>query len=104
MSGPCADRRVDANIERMGERRSNRGIHRTDQQILDHPTDVWLLTEIAAGRVRTDPRNRMDLRRLASDGLVLAGFGTGSPASLLPRGQRIVAAARGEFTLPREDG
>jgi hypothetical protein len=88
----------------MGERRSNRGIHRTDQQILDHATDVWLLTEVAAGRVRTHPQNRMDLRRLASDGLILAGFGTGALAALLPRGQRIVAAARGEYTLPREDG
>lgn len=88
----------------MGDRRSNRGIHRTDQQILDHAADVWLLSQIAAGRVRTDPQNRMDLRRLASDGLILAGFGTGSIASLLPRGHRIVAAARGEYTLPREDG
>lgn len=83
----------------MSERRSSRGIYRTDQQILAHELDVWLLTEIAAGRVRNEAHNRMDLRRLASDDLILAAFGADTTPTMLPRGARIVAAARGEITL-----
>ncbi|MHA3700743.1 hypothetical protein ACXR2U_01045 [Jatrophihabitans sp. YIM 134969] len=47
--------------------------------------------------------NRMDLRRLAREDLCLAGFGIGVRATLLPRGQRIVAAAWGELPAPLEE-
>lgn len=83
----------------MSERRAFRGIYRTDQQILAHDADVWLLGEIAAGRIRMDPSNRIELRRLARDDLILAGFGRGIMPTLQPRGACILAAARGEITL-----
>lgn len=83
----------------MSERRASRGIKRTDQQILMHEDDVRLLGAVAAGRVQVGADNRMDLRRLAHDGLLLAGFGLGTVPTLLPRGARILAAARGEISL-----
>ena len=86
----------------MGERRSARGIHRTDDQILNHTEDVDLLRAVAAGQVTTQPALRMDLRRLARDELLLAGFGTGTTPILLPRGQRIVDVANGMLARPVE--
>lgn len=86
----------------MSERRPNRGLARTDAQILAHDAAVWLLGQVAAGRVSVSPATRMDLRRLASDDLVLAGFGRGTVPTLLPRGARILAASRGEITLAPE--
>ena len=65
--------------------------------------DVSLLAEIAHGRVRVAPENRWELRRLSREGLCLAGFGFGTAPTLLPRGERIVSAARGEFALPEEE-
>jgi hypothetical protein len=87
----------------MGERRTNRGVIRTDAQILDHDDDVQMLLAVAAGRVTVDATNRMHLRRLAREELLLAGFGTGTTATLLPRGQRVVEAARGEVPRPFAD-
>ena len=86
----------------MGDRRGTRGIHRTDDQILNHTEDVDLLRAVAAGTVRTAPETRMDLRRLARDELVLAGFGTGTTPILLPRGQRILDAVNGMLPRPVE--
>lgn len=83
----------------MSGQRAFRGIHRTDQQILAHEGDLWLLGEIAARRIRMDAGNRMDLRRLAQDDLILAGFGRGTVPTLQSRGARILAAARGEIAL-----
>lgn len=88
----------------MGQRRERRGLPpRTDRQVLAHVEDVYLLGEIAQGRVRVDPGVRMTLRRLAREDLCLAGFGIGTVVTLLPRGQRILAAARGEIASPLED-
>lgn len=86
----------------MGERRPVRGIYRADHQILAHDADVWLLDEVAAGRVTIDQGNRMDLRRLANDDLVLAPFGRGAQPTLLPRGRGSLAAARGETARPAD--
>ena len=85
----------------MGERRAGRtNRHRTDSQILADDEDVYLLAEIAQGRLRVDAANRMTLRRLAREELCLAGFAFGAVPTLLPRGERIVAAARGEIAQP----
>ena len=86
----------------MGDRRTARGIHRTDDQILDHSEDVDLLRAVAAGQVTTQAALRMDLRRLARDDLLLAGFGAGTTPILLPRGQRILDAANGILPRPVE--
>ena len=88
----------------MSECRSNRGLPpRSDRQILDHVDDVELLRAIGRGEVVVEPANRMVLRRLAREELCLAGFGTGVVVTLLPRGQRIVAAARGELAAPFDE-
>ena len=88
----------------MSERRSSRGLPpRTDRQILGNVDDVELLGAIGRGQVVVEPANRMMLRRLAREDLCLAGFGTGVVATLLPRGQRIVATARGELASPFDD-
>jgi hypothetical protein len=76
---------------------------RSDREILSREDDVYLLSAIAHGRLRVTAENRMDLRRLARDDLCLAGFGLGSTPVLLPRGIRIVGAARGELALPAEE-
>ena len=86
----------------MGDRRVARGIHRNDDQILNHVEDVDLLRAIAAGKVTVQPALRMDLRRLAREELILAGFGTGTTPTLLPRGQRILDAANGMLPRPVE--
>jgi hypothetical protein len=89
----------------MSERRRHRGILRTDEQILAHPADMHLLEMIARGQLTAAiPELRMDLARLAREDLVLAGFGSGSPVTLLPRGQRVVAVARGGGRQPRNCG
>lgn len=59
--------------------------------------------KIARGRVPVSTDNRMTLRRLSREDLCLAGFGFGTVPTLLPRGQRIVAAARGEIASPFDD-
>jgi hypothetical protein len=88
----------------MSERRANRGPRpRSDREILSREDDVYLLSEIAHGRLRVMAENRMDLRRLVRDDLCLAGFGLGSTPVLLPRGIRIVRAARGDLALPAEE-
>ena len=85
----------------MGERRASRGLPpRSDRRILDNADDVGLLEAIARGRVVVDATSRMQLRRLAREDLCLASFGAGVTATLLPRGRRIVAAARGELPDP----
>ena len=89
-------------IERMGERRQFRGIQRTDAQILAHQSDVHLLSLVQRQAVSMHPAVRTDLRRLAHDDCILAGFGVGSRAILLPRGERLLAAARGEYVLPTD--
>ena len=86
----------------MGDRRGNRGIHRTDEQILAHAEDIELLRAIAAGRLSTAPELRMSLRRLAREECILAGFRSGTTPLLLPRGQAILAAANGEVAGPLE--
>jgi hypothetical protein len=64
---------------------------------------VYLLSEIAHGRLRVTAENRTTLRRLARDDLCLAGFGLGTTPALLPRATRILAAAHGELVLPAEE-
>ena len=86
----------------MGERRQFRGIHRTDAQILAHQSDMHLLGLVQRQAVSMHPAVRTDLRRLAQDDCILAGFGVGSRATLLPRGERLLAAARGEYALPAD--
>ncbi len=90
-------------IEPVSERRAFRVGPRTDQQILQHPVDMFLLAEIQQRRVQTGPENRMDLRRLARDDLILAGFGRGAEPTLLARGVRLLQAAREEYSLPPDD-
>jgi hypothetical protein len=68
--------------------------------VLANAEDVYLLAEIGRGRVRVDASNRWALRHLSREDLCLAGFGVGTAPTLLPRGERIVAAAHGEITLP----
>lgn len=85
----------------MGERR-RRVRDRTDEQILAHETDMFLLSRIESGQVRVTPELRFDLRRLSDEGCIVAGFGTGTTPMLLPRGARLLAAARGEFRLPTD--
>jgi len=87
----------------MGERRANRFPPRTDRQILEHAEDVFLLSEIARGRVRVEAANRMTLRRLCREDLCVVGVGFGAVPTLLPRGNRILAAVRGELPAPLED-
>jgi hypothetical protein len=58
-----------------------------------------LLVEISDGRLKMGPATRVDIHRLVREELALCGFGPGQVATLLPRGQRLLAAARGEFTL-----
>ena len=59
----------------MSERRANRGpAPRTDSQVLANAEDVYLLGEIAQGRVRMDAANRMSLRGLGREDLCLVGF------------------------------
>lgn len=83
----------------MGERRAHRGLPpRSNQQILDSE-DMYLLSEVARGRVIMTPAIRADLRRLTREDLITAGFGTGQLATLLPRAQRLLEAARGEYQL-----
>lgn len=74
-------------------------MRRTDQQILAHPVDMQLIEAAARGELRTAPKLRTDLARLAREDVVLAGFGSGVAVLLLPRGARLLAAARGELTL-----
>jgi hypothetical protein len=87
----------------MGERRSSRAGPRTDQQILRHEPDLYLLRLVARGELRNSPQQRMDLRRLCNDGLILVGFGAGSVATMLPRGRHILAIASGEVAALPED-
>lgn len=88
----------------MGERRAHRGPSpRTDQQVLANQEDIYLLDQIAHGRVKVDRTNRMILRSLSREQLCLAGFGLGTVPTLLPRGRRILAAAHGETSLPAEN-
>ena len=86
----------------MSERRPFRGIQRTDAQILAHQSDMHLLSLVQRQAVSMHPAVRTDLRRLAQDDCILAGFGVGSRATLLPRGERLLAAARGEYALPAD--
>ena len=87
----------------MSERRAHRELPpRTDRQVLANTEDVYLLSEIASGRVSVNRSNRMALRQLTREDLCLAGFGLGTVPTLLPRGERIVAAARGEIAAPLE--
>lgn len=87
----------------MGERRAGRGTKpRSDEQILSHTEDVALLQAIADGQVTVQPSIRMDLRRLAREELLLAGFGIGTTPTLLPRGVRLVAVANGEIATPMD--
>lgn len=88
----------------MGERRTNRGLPpRTDRQILENGDDVSMLEAIGRGLVAVEPENRMQLRRLAREDLCLAGFGRGVTVTLLHRGHRLLAAARGEVPAPFDD-
>jgi hypothetical protein len=87
----------------MSDRRRHRGPgRRTDAQILEHSDDMYLLDLVRRQQVALEPRIRMDLRRLASDDLILIGFGVGARPTLLPRGERLLASARGEFGLASE--
>ena len=86
----------------MSERRPFRGIQRTDAQILAHQSDMHLLGLVQRQAVSMHPAVRTDLRRLAQDDCILAGFGVGSRATLLPRGERLLAAARGEHARPTD--
>jgi hypothetical protein len=52
---------------------------------------MTLLHDIAAGKVVTSADLRSDLRRLAHEDLILAGFGIGHRPMLLPRGERLLA-------------
>src|SRR5947199_320444 len=61
-------------IERMSERRAFRVGPRTDLQILDHAEDMAVLVAIAGGRYIRSPDDRLTLRRLAREDLLLAGF------------------------------
>ena len=83
----------------MSERRPFRGIHRPDAQILARQSDMHLLGLVQRQAVNMRPAIRTDLRRLAQDDCILAGFGVGSRATLLPRGERLLAAASGEHAL-----
>ena len=98
----------------MSERRANRGLPpRSDHQILDHPTDMWILGAIAAGRVTRDGTHLnaqhlldgkplpTDLKRLARDELVWAPIG--SDPSIAPRGARILGMAWGEIPAPLQE-
>lgn len=87
-------------IEHMSERRTHRGVQRTDHQILSHTGDMQLIEAAARNELRTAPELRADLARLAREDVLLAGFGAGVAVGLLPRGARLLAAARGELTLP----
>jgi hypothetical protein len=88
-----------SNIERMSERRELRTGTRTDEQILAHAADLFLLERIQRGEITNAPELRMDLRRLARDELILVGFGRGSRPTLLPRATRLLATAHGESRL-----
>ena len=88
----------------MGERRPSRGPRlRTDQEIVANLEDIALLQAAAAGQFTVQPQLRMRLRHLAREDLLLAGFGTGVRVTLLPRGQRIISAGRGEIAARVED-
>ena len=87
-------------IEHMSERRPHRGVHRTDNQILSHLGDMQLIQAAGRNQLRTAPELRADLARLAREDVLLAGFGEGVTVMLLPRGLRLLAAARGELALP----
>lgn len=80
----------------MSERRRFRAGPRTDQQILAHEPDMFLLAEIEQQRVRVQPELRGDLRRLVLDDLIIAGFGRGTAPAMLPRGSRLLAVYRGQ--------
>ena len=98
----------------MSERRSNRGLPpRTDQQILDHPSDMWVLACVAAGRVTRvsthlnsgylldgDPLT-VDLKRLAREDLLWAPIS--SPPTIAPRGARLLSMAWGELPAPMRE-
>jgi hypothetical protein len=75
---------------------------RTDAQILAHSEDMDLLDLVRRQQIAFGPSTRMDLRRLARDELILVGFGAGARPTLLSRGERLLAAVRGDFTLPDE--
>jgi hypothetical protein len=90
-------------IERVSDRRAQRGPERrSDAQILAHTDDMYLLDLVRLQQITLGATTRMDLRRLARDELILIGFGHGARPTLLPRGERLLAAARGEFAVPEE--
>jgi hypothetical protein len=94
---------VCAALASMGDRRANRGPRaRSDREILSHGDDVYLLSEIAHGRLRVTAETRATLRRLAREDLCVAGFGLSRTPTLLPRETRILAAAHGELVLAAE--
>lgn len=61
---------------------------------------MFLLGEIAHGRVQMAPETRMTLRAMVREDLALVGFGTGSVATLLPRGRRLLDVATGLISAP----
>ena len=98
----------------MSERRAHRGLPpRTDQQILDHPTNMWILGDIAAGRVTRDgthlnAQHLLDgkplliyMKRLARDDRVWVPIG--NDPSIAPRGARILELAWGEIPAPPQE-
>jgi hypothetical protein len=103
-------------IEQMSERRASRETsHRNDRQILAHDSDVFLLAAVARGllvRASGSPGTpwmlgndsvRSDLRRLAREDLLLCPFAGTTPPTLLPRGVRLLAVARGELPMPLDE-
>lgn len=93
----------------MSQRRATRGLPpRSDREIVDHEDTMLLLQAVAAGRVSrastaanaafTLHGHIVGLRSLAREDLVFAPIG-GLP-TLAPRGARLLAAWRGEATLP----
>lgn len=95
----------------MGDRRQGRGPwRRTDKELVTNDAVMLLLDAVAAGRVTRQGTRanapfllgevRVELRSLARDDLVYAPFGGAAPPALAPRGQRLLAAWRGELPLP----
>lgn len=100
----------------MSEHRASRQQRppRTDRQILDRAEDLYLLAAVERGQLTRasgspgtpwmldDHPVLEDLRRLAREGLLLVGFAGTTPPTLLPRGMRLLRAARGEEVLPTD--
>jgi hypothetical protein len=97
----------------VGPRREHRGAApRTDAELLADDHVMGLLEAVAAGRVIRPSSSAtarflvdgmpVELRVLARQDLLYAPMGGAVPPTLAPRGQRLLAAWRGELPAPLE--